>query len=104
MGALPDTVEKVLLWWDGAKLMKQEKVIWKSIPLAVLWYVWKLRNECKFRNSNPSLHEVIELIKFRVAIWAKTLPKLAQFSVMILSLTSIKLEFALVEIGRFDCC
>ncbi|KAL7259613.1 hypothetical protein ACSBR1_005492 [Camellia fascicularis] len=79
--ALPDVVEKVFLWWDGAKVRKPEKVIWKSIPLAVLWSIWKLRNECKFKNSNPNLDEVIELIKTRVAIWARSSSNLAQFSV-----------------------
>lgn len=52
-----------------------------SFPLAVLWSIWKLRNECKFKHSNPSLVEVIELIKIRVAIWAKSSHNLAQFAV-----------------------
>lgn len=81
VGALPDAVEKVLIWWDGAKVRKSERALWKSVPLAVLWSIWKLRNECKFKHSNPSLVEVIELIKIRVAIWAKSSHNLAQFSV-----------------------
>ncbi|THG17181.1 hypothetical protein TEA_011153 [Camellia sinensis var. sinensis] len=76
-GKVAALVERLLLWWNGAKVRKSNKVLWRSIPLATLRSIWKLRNECKFNNSNPCLDEVIGLVKTRVALWAKTSPKLA---------------------------
>ncbi|THG07331.1 hypothetical protein TEA_012769 [Camellia sinensis var. sinensis] len=34
-------------------LKVKEKWIWKVIPLAVIWSLWKLRNECIFKSASP---------------------------------------------------
>ncbi|CAL5331098.1 unnamed protein product [Camellia sinensis] len=43
--ALPGSVNDLLQWWAGVNLSKLERKIWNSILFAVLWSVWKLRNE-----------------------------------------------------------
>ncbi|CAL5331040.1 unnamed protein product [Camellia sinensis] len=42
---LPGSVNDLLQWWAGVNLSKLERKIWNSILFAVLWSVWKLRNE-----------------------------------------------------------
>ncbi|XP_028118944.1 uncharacterized protein LOC114316486 [Camellia sinensis] len=52
--ALPWTVESLLLWWVGGKLKKKEMMIWGAIPLAVIWSVWRCRNDYVFRAKVPN--------------------------------------------------
>lgn len=47
----------------------------------MLWSVWKLRNECLFKEANPDFAELTELVKVRVALWAKSNLKEMQYSV-----------------------
>ncbi|KAF5936254.1 hypothetical protein HYC85_027383 [Camellia sinensis] len=65
-GALPGSVEVLILWWDEECFSNKERKIWRGIPLVVLWSVWKLRNDVVFNASNPSLAELCEVIKVRV--------------------------------------
>ena len=70
-GAFPGAVEGILHWWDRVALNRKEIWIWKVIPLAVIWSLWKLRNECIFKSVSPTLVDLCELIKIRVALWLK---------------------------------
>ncbi|XP_028096961.1 uncharacterized protein LOC114296820 [Camellia sinensis] len=45
---LPGNVERFLHWWMGFKWRKFEARIWKVIPLAVIWFTWKLINKVVF--------------------------------------------------------
>lgn len=68
-GALPSSMEAVFHWWECEKLNRKEKLLWKVISLAVLWSLWKLRNECIFEFATPQLKDLCDLIKIRVALW-----------------------------------
>lgn len=72
-GALPGSVEGIILWWDGEYFSRKERRIWQGVPLVVLWSLWKLRNEVVFNASTPIFSEVCEVIKVRVAAWLKHL-------------------------------
>lgn len=65
-------MEDLLGWWSVFRWGKFANLIWQAIPLAVLWSLWKLRNEVVFQSKQAHLEEVCDLIKFRIAIWVKT--------------------------------
>lgn len=45
----PGTIGGLLDWWAGFIFKKLEGSVWKSIPLALLWSIWKCMNDCVFR-------------------------------------------------------
>lgn len=55
----------------GFRWGKFANSIWRTIPLAVMWSLWKLRNEVVFNGKQVHLEEVCDLIKFRIAVWVK---------------------------------
>lgn len=75
MGQYCELVELELSysWFSGGstpKMKKNVKEIWKMIPLAIMWPVWKLRNDCIFNEAQPTLNDLADLVKIRVAMWA----------------------------------
>lgn len=58
-------------WWAGYRCNKRLKVLWKIIPLAVLWSLWKQRNESLFNGTHVDLEKLCELIKIRIALWSR---------------------------------
>ncbi|CAL5409332.1 unnamed protein product [Camellia sinensis] len=77
----PANVEGLMNWWMGVKFNKLELQIWKLLPFAMLWATWKVRNECVFNGLNPNFAEVEEIVKVRVAMWAKSSLKGVRFSI-----------------------
>lgn len=78
---MPNSVEGLLQWWSFCKMKKLEKVIWKVVPLAVLWSTWKHRNDCVFNGSQPNLEDLCEVVKVRIALWVKSSPAKVEFSI-----------------------
>ncbi|XP_028094911.1 uncharacterized protein LOC114294912 [Camellia sinensis] len=69
------SVRGLLHWWSGGKFKPKESRIWQVIPSVVFWYVWKLRNDCKFKGALPAIEDLTERIKLHIALWAKWLLK-----------------------------
>lgn len=69
---LPGSVESLLQWWNGWKFKKGEFQIWKALPIAIFWFVWKHRNEVIFNKVQPNFEVLCEIIKVRVALWMKS--------------------------------
>ncbi|KAL7244236.1 hypothetical protein ACSBR1_016466 [Camellia fascicularis] len=62
-------------------MKKIEKMLWKVVPLAVLWSTWKHRTDCVVNGSQPNFEELCEVVKARIALWAKSSPANLEFSV-----------------------
>lgn len=88
--AIPGSVQSLLSWGDGFKVRKVLK-IWKIVPMAVLWSVWKLRNECLFNNAQPDFVNLEDLVKVRVALWTESNMKNFHYSLMADLLLSVTL-------------
>lgn len=88
----PPNLEALFLWWLSCKTKKSLKVIWNCIPFAILWSIWKMRNEFIFQNKPLNWEELADLIKLRVAFWVKTNWKFGDYSIndFIFRLDSIK--------------
>ncbi|KAL7204070.1 hypothetical protein ACSBR2_017186 [Camellia fascicularis] len=48
------SIEGLLQWWKGFKFKNVEDKLWKTFPCAIMWSLWKARNECKFQGSTVS--------------------------------------------------
>lgn len=66
---VPGSMEGLLQWWVGWKFRKKEGRVWRVLPAAVIWSIWKCRNDCLFFGIQPNLVELSDLIKVRVALW-----------------------------------
>lgn len=49
--------------------------------MAVIWTVWKLRNACVFDRAVTDWDKSVEIVKTRVALWAKSDAGIKDFSV-----------------------
>ncbi|KAI8564446.1 hypothetical protein RHMOL_Rhmol03G0182300 [Rhododendron molle] len=67
--APPATFASLLHWWKTGIVKPKHKIIWESIPFAVIWTVWNTRNKLVFENKTVDWMETTDLIKARVAFW-----------------------------------
>ena len=65
--------------------------LWHTFPCAIMWSLWKARNEHKFQGSTVSREDLQGLIKVRLALWAKYKVTNFNFAVndLVFRLTSI---------------
>ncbi|KAL7247139.1 hypothetical protein ACSBR2_002120 [Camellia fascicularis] len=59
-------------WWLGWKVRKKEKLVWRVVFISCVWSLWSYRNDCIFNNTQPTVVDLCELIKIRVAMWLKS--------------------------------
>lgn len=67
----PNSIPMLFAWWINFKQKPKAALIWDCIPLAILWSIWKMRNEFIFENRDIIWDEVVDLIKLRIALWAR---------------------------------
>lgn len=68
---VPGSIEALLHWWAGFKLKKVIQPMWKVVLVAVMWSIWKVRNECLFHQKSVDGLDLAELVKVRIALWCK---------------------------------
>lgn len=68
----PRDLKALFLWWVGTKYKPKIQVIWDCIPHAILWSLWKLRNEHIFQGKTIIWEDLVELIKIRIALWVRS--------------------------------
>ncbi|XP_039053775.1 uncharacterized protein LOC120195910 [Hibiscus syriacus] len=91
------TMEFLILWDD----FMTNSLIWKFIPRAVMWSVWKCRNEIIFQKGKLDLVKLSFIVRFRVASWFS-----ARFKDMGIPLDSLVGDLKIADsIGRSgkDC-
>ena len=54
----PFSVRKVLLAWQGRKVGKKRKKVWRAVPLSLFWAVWCERNRVVFDNETFSMYRL----------------------------------------------
>ena len=79
--SIQGSVDDLLQWWMAVNFKNIDRLIWRAIPLIVLWSLWKLRNECVFAEAQTSLSGLSDNFKFRVALWLKASIKDLPYSV-----------------------
>ncbi|CAL5381243.1 unnamed protein product [Camellia sinensis] len=78
---ISNSVAGLFHWWMSEKFQKYVRIIWRALPLVILWSLWKHRNDCVFSKAQPNFPGLLDLIKFRSALWLKASVKDFPFSV-----------------------
>lgn len=53
---MPRSLKEVFVIWNGFKVRKSTRDIWKMIPRWILWSIWKERNQRCFEGISTSIH------------------------------------------------
>ncbi|MCL7046900.1 hypothetical protein MKW94_015466 [Papaver nudicaule] len=72
--ALPISVKDLITNWNSRKLPEQGIQLWKRLPAAILWGIWKARNALTFNGKQFKVTNVIRDIKIDAFNWAKSSP------------------------------
>ncbi|GMP75068.1 hypothetical protein CsSME_00032284 [Camellia sinensis var. sinensis] len=64
-------MESLIQWWLQWMFRKKERQLWRAVLISVIWSLRNFRNYCVFNGTQPSIEELSELIKVRVASWIK---------------------------------
>ncbi|KAL9684871.1 hypothetical protein QQ045_022313 [Rhodiola kirilowii] len=68
---MPQTVICLLESWEAGGMTKAYNRYWKTMCYAIIWSIWEERNKRCFQDQRRSVVEVGDLVKTRVAWWAK---------------------------------
>ncbi|KAL9660388.1 hypothetical protein QQ045_025201 [Rhodiola kirilowii] len=67
----PESSRSLLESWAVEDISKSRRRFWKILSYAVLWSIWEERNKRCFEKKKRTIEEVGELVKVRIAWWAK---------------------------------
>jgi hypothetical protein len=61
-------VDLLHCWWSGGR--SRSVVVWKIVPLCIMWCLWSERNGRFFEDSERSLEELIHFFFTTLFTWA----------------------------------
>jgi hypothetical protein len=79
--AMPRRVVNLLqCWWSGGRA--RSAVVWKMVPLCIMWCLWSERNERFFEDSERSLEDLLHFFFITLFTWtaAWLAPRVLSFS------------------------
>jgi hypothetical protein len=87
--AMPRRVVNLLqCWWSGGRA--RSAVVWKMVPLCIMWCLWSERNERFFEDSERSLEDLLHFFFITLFTWAAAwlAPRVISFSEFLLLFSS----------------
>ncbi|KAF5182530.1 hypothetical protein FRX31_027880 [Thalictrum thalictroides] len=66
------SIEKWLLQWPVVTNHEWGSLVWKYLPYATLWTLWKTRNNKTFRNTEIGVERICREIKFTIWYWCSS--------------------------------
>ena len=54
-------------WWSGGR--SRSAIIWKMVPLCIVWWLWLENNERCFEDSKRSLEELTAFFFYMIYTW-----------------------------------
>lgn len=72
---VPHTISTALQTWPMSKKKSRKALVIKVLPVAILWSLWKERNNRAFNNKSLTLAKLIQKIRNRVTYWLYRQPK-----------------------------
>jgi hypothetical protein len=78
---MPCSVKELLAsWWSSG--FSRSAVVWKMVPLCIIWCIWRERNDRCFNDSSRSAEELIHFFLFTIFSWTAgwLAPRVISFS------------------------
>lgn len=69
----PSREISLLAWWHRAKRSMSQPMRkgFASVTLLTPWMIWKHRNSCVFKGTQPSVNDLVTKIKEEASLWTK---------------------------------
>ncbi|KAK3222042.1 hypothetical protein Dsin_009067 [Dipteronia sinensis] len=65
------TINDWFLGWSSLNPLQCIARAWQILFLAVVWSLWEARNSRIFKNSEVLIHQVVDMVRFRLVWWFK---------------------------------
>ncbi|OVA06733.1 hypothetical protein BVC80_8729g5 [Macleaya cordata] len=66
---MPNSLITLLHAWKPKGLPKKGKMLWRFLPAAIYWGIWKARNGVAFEGKEVKVEGLINDIKVQVFFW-----------------------------------
>jgi hypothetical protein len=86
---MPCSVKELLAsWWSSDR--SRSAVVWKMVPLCIMWCIWSERNNRCFEDSSRSIEELLHFFLFTLFSWIVgwLAPRMISFSDFLLLFSS----------------
>ncbi|OVA06531.1 hypothetical protein BVC80_1739g14 [Macleaya cordata] len=68
---MPNSLLTLLHAWKPKGLPKKGKMLWRFLPTAICWRIWKARNRVAFKGKEVKMEGLINDIKVQVFFWVQ---------------------------------